>query len=83
MGVCKREGLLFYISELVKLWDDLVEEAKRDLGRSDCDYIVFRYAILLFALAYIPPPTHESYKEFKKLLRCAFVSLKSAFEEDY
>ena len=65
----RREAVKFFIDSLQKEWDSLVEEAKKDVGTEDEDYIVYRYALLLFAAKHTPPPNSKYFKPFKKLLK--------------
>jgi len=67
----KEEGLYEWIEQLKKDWDKLTEEAQKILGyeKNKYDYIVFRMALLLFALKRIPPSTHWAYRDFKKQMK--------------
>ena len=67
----KEEGLYEWIEQLKKDWDKLVEEAQKTLGyeKDKYDFIVFRMALLLFALKKIPPNIHWAYKKFKKQIK--------------
>jgi len=50
----RKEALKFFIRELIKSWDELVEEAELHLDETEENYIVYRYALLLFALNRAP-----------------------------
>jgi len=64
------DALEFFIEELRQSWDEVVEEAKRDLYEEDENYITYRYALLLFALKRAPNPDSRLAKPFKELIRC-------------
>jgi len=66
----RKDALRFFIEELSQSWEDLVEEAKRDLDTEDENYIIYRYALLLFALNRAPNSDSRFAKPFKELIRC-------------
>jgi len=66
----RKEALNFFINELRKSWDDLVEEAELHLDEREENYIVYRYALLLFALNRAPNSDSRFAKPFNELIRC-------------
>ena len=71
MAIDRKQGLEEIMCQLREEWDSLVDEAKQDLGYSEneLDFIVYRYAMLLFSLKSAVPKTHTAYKKFKKLCK--------------
>jgi len=71
LKISKEEGLKEWIEQLKENWDKLVEEAREDLGyeKGQYDFILFRLALLYFALRRIPPATHWAYRSFKKAIK--------------
>ena len=66
----RKEALKFFIRELIKSWDELVEEAELHLDEREENYIVYRYALLLFALNRASNSDSRFAKPFKELIRC-------------
>ena len=66
----RKEALKFFIRELIKSWDELVEEAELHLDETEENYIVYRYALLLFALNRAPNSDSRYAKPFIELIRC-------------
>lgn len=71
MAIDRKQGLEEIVCQLREEWDNLVDEAKQDLGYSEneLDFIVYRYAVLLFSFKSAVPSSHPAYKKFKKLCK--------------
>jgi len=70
----RKEALETFLRALEREWDSLVEEAKESLSdvEDEENYIVFRLALLLFALKHVPPPHHYAYRVFKRESKYVF-----------
>jgi len=64
----RKEALRYITDSLTEKWDRLVTQALSDLDRNetDEDWIVYRYAILTFALDMMPQ-THDKEKFIEQI----------------
>ena len=81
MRVDRKQGLEEIVHQLREEWDNLVDEAKQDLGYSEneLDFIVYRYAMLLFSLKSAVPKSHSDIENLKSCVNIIRRILPSFF----
>jgi len=62
-------GLKVSIKDLKNEWNELIEEAKKNLDTDEEHFITFRMALLIFALKRMPPSHSPFFKKFKKEIK--------------
>jgi len=62
-------GLKVFIKDLKNEWNELIEEAKKNLDTDEEHFITFRMALLIFALRRMPPSHSPFFKKFKKEIK--------------